>query len=375
MEPRQQRGLEIANCCHIAEQNGLWLVPSQSSKGRYRVDSRENPTCTCPDFETRGEKCKHIYAVEYVIEFRRTTDRLSVMKETIQVSQTIRPIYSQNWPAYNAAQTSEKHNFQSLLHDLCSSIPQPEQGKGRPRIPLSDAVFAATFKIYSTFSGRRFISDLEDAKLKGFIGKVPHYNSIFNYLENPELVPILNDLITRSALPLKAVETAFAVDSTGFMTSRFARWFDQKYGVMREEHDWVKTHIVCGVKTNVVTAVEIRDRYAADAPIMPSLVATTAQNFDVKEVLADRGYSSVKNLETVLDSGAMPYIPFRAKTTGARGSTWEKMFHYFSLNREEFFAHYHKRSNVESTVMMIKTKFRDHVRSKTDTAMRNEVFV
>lgn len=49
------------------------------------------------------------------------------------------------------------------------------------------------------------------------------------------------------------------------------------------------------------------------------------------------------------------------------------MFHYFSFNREEFFAHYHKLSNVESTVMMIKTKFRDHVRSKTDVAMKNEV--
>src|ERR671924_1861732 len=36
-------------------------------------------------------------------------------------------------------------------------------------------------------------------------------------------------------------------------------------------------------------------------------------------------------------------------------------------------AHYHKRSNVESTFSMIKAKFRDHVRSKTDAAMRNEV--
>ena len=30
-------------------------------------------------------------------------------------------------------------------------------------------------------------------------------------------------------------------------------------------------------------------------------------------------------------------------------------------------------SNVESTFSMIKAKFRDHVRSKTDTAMKNEV--
>jgi len=49
------------------------------------------------------------------------------------------------------------------------------------------------------------------------------------------------------------------------------------------------------------------------------------------------------------------------------------MFHYFSYRRDEFLAHYHKRSNVETTVMMIKTKFGDGVRSRTDVSMRNEV--
>ena len=35
-------------------------------------------------------------------------------------------------------------------------------------------------------------------------------------------------------------------------------------------------------------------------------------------------------------------------------------------------AHYHKRSNVESVFSMVKAKFRDSVRSKTDVAMVNE---
>jgi len=49
------------------------------------------------------------------------------------------------------------------------------------------------------------------------------------------------------------------------------------------------------------------------------------------------------------------------------------MFHFFQFKRDEFLAHYHRRSNVESTVMMIKSKFGDSVRSKTDVAARNEV--
>jgi hypothetical protein len=42
-------------------------------------------------------------------------------------------------------------------------------------------------------------------------------------------------------------------------------------------------------------------------------------------------------------------------------------------NREDFLQHYHKRSNVESTVAMVKAKFRDSIRSKGDVAMKNEV--
>jgi hypothetical protein len=65
---------------------------------------------------------------------------------------------------------------------VCRGIPEPEARKtGRPSLPLSDAIFSVAFKVYSTVSGRRFMSDLREAKMRGFISKTPHYNSIFNY--------------------------------------------------------------------------------------------------------------------------------------------------------------------------------------------------
>jgi transposase len=48
------------------------------------------------------------------------------------------------------------------------------------------------------------------------------------------------------------------------------------------------------------------------------------------------------------------------------------MFHYYSFKREEFLAQYHKRSNVETTFSMIKSKFGERLRSKTETAQINE---
>ncbi len=364
----------IAALSKITKKNGNWIVPSQSGNGKYTVHlDPDKPTCTCPDHETRACKCKHIFAAEYVVQREQNGDGTETVTETVTLTATKKTTYKQDWPAYNEAQTKEKQQFQSLLHDLCSGIQNPVQTKGRPRLPLSDAVFAVTFKIYSTFSGRRFISDLNDAQAKGYISQVPHFNSIFNYLENPELAPILTALITQSSLPLKAVESDFAVDSTGFTTSRFVRWFDHKYGAVRQEHDWVKCHLMCGVKTNVVTAVEIYERDASDSPVLPTLVKTTAENFEIAEVSADKGYSSVDNTKAIVKHGAIPFIAFKTTATGASGGLWEKMYHFFSFKRAEFLAHYHKRSNVESTVSMIKAKFRDHVRSKTDIAMKNEV--
>ena len=37
---------------------------------------------------------------------------------------TTRKSYPQDWPAYNAAQTTEKDTFVSLLSDLCAGIAQ-----------------------------------------------------------------------------------------------------------------------------------------------------------------------------------------------------------------------------------------------------------
>lgn len=45
------------------------------------------------------------------------------------------------------------------------------------------------------------------------------------------------------------------------------------------------------------------------------------------------------------------------------------------MNREEFAAHYHKRSNVEATFSAIKRVFGDSVRSRIRAAQVNEVLL
>jgi transposase len=236
-------------------------------------------------------------------------------------------------------------------------------------------VFAGAFKVYSTVSCRRFMGDLTDAHTKGYLSRLPCYNSIFNYFEMPELTPILRTLIERSSVALKAVETTFAVDSSGFSTYQYTRWYNAKYGREQEVHGWVTVHLMCGVTTNVVTAVEITGRETADVTMFAPLVNATARNFALGDVTADKAYLSRKNLRLVTEHGGTPYIPFKSNTTGdGHGSVlWEDLYHFFMLHRAEFLEHYHRRSLVESTFNMIKAKFGTAIRSKTDVAQVNEL--
>jgi transposase len=376
MNAREERGLQIVLSARygIKRKGGVWIVPSQSGNGKYTVCLDPNsPHCSCPDHEETGCRCKHIYAAEYVYQRELFDDGSVAETETITVS-TKRATYSQQWSSYNRAQVNEKAEFQALLKDLCDRIQEPPRGKmGRPRMPLNDSIFAAVFKVYSTVSGRRFISDLRDAKEKGLIKFAPAYNSIFKVLESEETTSVLKALVIESAKPLKAMETTFACDSTGFSGCRFERWYDHKFGDIKIQRTWCKAHIMTGTNTNVITAVEIHHKDAADCVQFRPLLETTAGHFDVQEVCADLAYSTHANLQACEDVNAKAFIPFKKNASAVSGGLWAKMFHYFQLHRESFFAKYHQRSNAESTFSMVKAKFGDSCRSKTETAMRNEV--
>lgn len=373
MDMRRIRGMRLANHSKIIDKGNYYLVPSQTTSKSYMVRIGERAYCNCPDFANRGEeigKCKHIIAVEIRFSKHQDEQGNTVLTQETKIS------YKQDWIAYDKSQTSEKMSFMNLLNDLCEGIQEPiHEGAGRPSLLLRDMVFVSAMKVYTTFSLRRFVSDMRIAQEKGFIDRTPHYSRVARYMENPKLIPIIQKLIEVSSMPLKSVESNFAVDSSGFSTSVFSRWFDYRYGRNTQEKMWFKAHIMIGVKTNVVTAVKVTDGNTHDNPQFTELLDETAKNFEIKEVSADKGYSSHQSLKAVSDLGATPYIPFRRDiVVSARTPRfWKKMYHYFQLNQEEFMEHYHKRSNVESTFSMIKRKFGGSVRSKTKTAEINEI--
>ena len=240
-------------------------------------------------------------------------------------------------------------------------------------MPLSDMLFASIYKVYVGFSARRFTSDLRDAFVDGLANTTPHFNSVNRYISDPELTNVFKELITASSLPLKVIETDFAVDSSGFSTCRYVRWFNRKYGREVDNREWVKVHLMCGVNTKVVTAVDVSGWAANDTNYFVPLVERTAAHFGISEVSADKAYLSRKNLNAVESVGGMPFIPFKSNTLEpTEAGMWAKMYHLFMYRREAYMEHYHKRSNIETAYSMIKGKFGSALRSKSDTGQINE---
>ena len=297
------------------------------------------------------------------------------IKAPNEINQPVKISYPQDWIAYNQAQTQEKILFFELLGELINIVPkQKYKGTGRPPADFGEMIFSICLKTYLDFSSRRVESDIKIAKQLGYITHVPHFNTILKYLNNPKLERVLRELIKLSSLPLKQVEKHFTVDSSGFCTSMFGRWFNARTG-NTEKRLFKKAHLFSGTKTNIITSVEVTDGFMHDSQVFQYLLLDTNLSFNMEEVSGDAAYSSHRNLTLVSKCGAVPYIAFKKNTTGrARGCLiWKKMYQYFTDNKEEFLQHYHRRSNAETVFSMIKRKQGSNLKTKNDIAQVNEI--
>ena len=100
---RRQRGMAIAALAPISKDHIGYRVPSQSSKHSYVVilnGKGGRDACSCPDYEERQRYCKHLYAVQYIIQREELADG-SVAK-----TRAVRATYKRDWPAYNSAKAT-----------------------------------------------------------------------------------------------------------------------------------------------------------------------------------------------------------------------------------------------------------------------------
>lgn len=310
--------------------------------------------------------------------------------------------YPRDWRAYNEAQTNEVSEVKALLgglSDLINLTDASIQGRspmGRPRFPLGHAVFSVILKAYSGVASRPLESHLKECVDQGYLRnapgcpafgglgagplspsglvRIPQFNTVCDFLRSDWLTPLLLELVTLTARPLKEVEHEFAVDGTGWATRWYDRWLDHRLAAEADRQQWVKLHLVVGVKSNIIARAAVSPGEHHDNPYFRGLVTETAKHFDVHAVLADLGYSDSANYELGRKLGALVRIPFKsnARPPADDGSEWSRNLRYFLENYERFMAEYHPRSNVESTNSALKRVMPEKIRGRGFGSHTNE---
>ena len=127
------------------------------------------------------------------------------------------------------------------------------------------------------------------------LSEAPCAKTLTEWMNDPELTPILHHFLETTASPFRATEVS-AVDSSTVsqMSSAHARWVEYE-GDERERADWIKCHAVIGAETSVVMGVIFSGTVGTgthDINFLKPLVNHAMKTFDLRHVLADKAYLS-----------------------------------------------------------------------------------
>lgn len=289
-----------------------------------------------------------------------------------------RPTFQQDWSIYNPAHMNMKFHVRHLLRDLVALVEGPVHLRGRRPHSYATRIFSLVYKEYVGKGLREFDTDLREAVHNGFTRAASSTSALARYMDDPALTPILHDLILASAMPLHPYERKFAIDSTGFSSNKFARWFSAKWGHVVEHlaREWIKVHLICGTETGIITCADVSDWRDHDTRYFAPLVADTAEHFDMHQIAADKAYTSRNNYAQVQGLGAVLLAPFKSNVVPPRAdddSAWARMLRLFLTDYDRWAEDYHVRSIAESVMSKLKRLFGDELYCRNIVAQCNEM--
>ena len=281
-------------------------------------------------------------------------------------------IKKKRWPRdevlYNKVQESEFLNFFEFVRYLTNYVCKERKMKSM----IQCLLIWRKFPNLSVRRARGFLLLLRRFDIISI--DIPCFKTLSNYNENNSLQIILDKLIEKSSKPLSIIEHDFATDSTGIRTQLFSTWFSLRCKKRIRRRDHLTVHTTIGVKSGIVTALNIGINQGKDNKIFREHVDKTSENFKINEWSGDGMYWCKKNCRKVSERGGKPYFKCKSSWNGKQDGfpSWKEMNKDFVENKEDYDKHYHKRSNVESTNHSKKALHGNSVYSRLPSARINE---
>ncbi|MYC38688.1 MAG: transposase [Chloroflexi bacterium] len=275
-------------------------------------------------------------------------------------------------------------------------------------------------------SSRRLQSSLREAVEQGYLGSVRlhgssagsgidstpsavmsdylKFNTVSESMRSEWLTPLLLELVSVAAVPLRDLETVFAVDATGLSTRIYGRWLVEKPGGdsedqsldepgeeapvqadtdagsevsdddEKERHDWMKLHALYGATTKTIVRAAVSSSRGADNSFFPGLVSEARRvGFNIERLAADKAYSDENNYNLADELGFRLLVPFRKNSLPpSDDSAWSRALKYSLQFPEEFWRDYFVRNISEAGFSAIKRLFTAPLLSKSYTGLVNE---
>ena len=214
-------------------------------------------------------------------------------------------LMKKRWPRdeilYNKIQEDEFLSFFDFVKFISLKV-----CKGRMRNNLICLLIWHKFPNLSSRRAKSFLTFLK--KFKVINVKIPCFKTLCNYRAKPIIGNILDELIEESSKPLAKIEHDFATDATGIKTKLFSSWYSLRCKKEIKKRDHLTIHITTGVKSNIVTAINVEIKSGNDNKIFREHVDKTIENFKVYEFSGDGKYWCKENCRKVFDIGAKPYF-------------------------------------------------------------------
>jgi hypothetical protein len=102
---------------------------------------------------------------------------------------------------------------------------------------------------------------------------------------------------------------------TGVRTTTFSSWYSLRCNKQISKRDHIASHITTGVRSNIVTCVDVCVKRGGDNVIFRKHVKETAKNFSVQEWSGDRTYQSRENCTAVREAHGVPFFKLKKGIT------------------------------------------------------------
>jgi hypothetical protein len=260
------------------------------------------------------------------------------------------------------------------------------QLEGRPRAPIQDILKGLLIMSWHGFSYRRAQSDLKALHERGYLKFVPSKSTLNKYMQDKKIEQIVEGLIPITARVFAGVCSTLILDSTAFSHPlRLCGGTKGKDGSIHIRKDFLpslmksnKLHVAMFKEYKIIALAKTSKGTVNDSIFFETLVkGVLDKGFQVKKVLADKGYTSKKSFALCEDLGIEAFIDFRdnSRVSGGKSILWGKMLKMKKNNPNLWKKDYNFRPLIESAFSSIKRRNHGFIRSRNETAKSTEMLL